>query len=119
MIALGHLLSSIAGILHSIIFVLEIILLAYVILSWVSPDPRNPIIQFINGVCEPLLAKIREMIPTVGMFDLSPIIAFLGLFFLDEFLVLSLKDYGMSFVASAKLAAQQSSGVSTAGSVGF
>jgi len=119
MIAIGHLLSSIAGILHSVIFIFEIVLLAHVILSWVSPDPRNPIIQFIYGVTEPMLAKIRTKVPPMGMMDLSPIVAFIGLYFLDEFLVASLKDYGMYFVMSAKAAAQASSGVSSAGSVGF
>lgn len=124
MIALGHLLSAIAGILHSAIFIFQIVLFAHVILSWVSPDPRNPIIQFIYGVTEPLLAKIRAKVPPMGMLDLSPIVAFLGLFFLDQFLVASLSDYGEFFVISAKGAALQSSGqgisgVSSAAPVGF
>jgi YggT family protein len=119
MIALGHLLKSVAGILHSVVVIYYILLLAHVILSWVSPDPRNPIVQFIFNCTEPLLVKIRAKIPPLGMLDLSPIVVFLGLYFLDEFLVASLQDYGLQFVMNAKAAAQQAPSVSGSTGVGF
>lgn len=119
MIALGHLFKAVAGILHSVIVIYYILLLAHVILSWVSPDPRNPIVQFIYNCTEPLLAKVRAKIPPMGMLDLSPIVVFLGLYFLDEFLVSALQDYGLQFVMNAKAAARQVPAVSSSTGVGF
>ena len=101
MIALGNLLIAVGGLLHWVIFLFYWLLLAHVILSWVSPDPRNPIVQFIYAATEPILAKVREKIPPFGMFDMSPIVVFLGLYFLDAFLVASLQQYGMHFIATS------------------
>ena len=100
MIALGNLMKAVAGILHSVIFVFYILLLAHVVLSWVSPDPRNPIVSFIYQATEPILSKVRNKIPPLGMLDLSPIVLFLVLYFLDIFVVNSLNDYGTSFRAA-------------------
>ena len=97
MIALGNLMIAVAGILHSVFFIFYILLLAHVVLSWVSPDPRNPIVSFIYQATEPILSKVRNKIPPLGMLDVSPIVVFLVLYFLDAFLVSSLNDYGMSF----------------------
>jgi YggT family protein len=56
----------------------SIILLIRVLLSWVDPDPYNPVVQFIYRITNPLLNTIRRYIPMrVAMMDFSPIIAFL------------------------------------------
>ena len=99
MIALGNLMIATGGILHSVIFIFYILLLAYVVLSWVSPDPNNPIVSFIFQATEPILRKVRSKVPPLGMLDMSPIVVFLVLYFLDSFLVNSLNDYGMRFRA--------------------
>jgi YggT family protein len=101
MIALGNLLIAVGGLLHYIIVIFYWMLLAHVILSWVSPDPRNPIVQFIYSATEPVLAKVRAKIPPFGMFDLSPIVVFLALYFLDAFLVSSLQQYGEHFIINS------------------
>ena len=97
MIALGNLMIATAGVLHSVIFVFYILLLAHVVLSWVSPDPRNPIVSFIYQATEPILRVVRNKVPPLGMLDVSPIVVFLVLYFLDAFLVSSLNDYGIAF----------------------
>jgi YggT family protein len=102
MILLGNLLSAVGGILHSVIFIFYILLLAHVVLSWVSPDPRNPIVQFIYNANEPILGRVRSRIPPLGMFDLSPIVVFLALYFVDAFLVNSMIDYGEFFSNQGK-----------------
>lgn len=102
MIALGNFMQAIAGVLHSVIFIFYWLLLAQVILSWVSPDPRNPIVSFIYQVTEPILRKVRAKVPPVGMLDISPIVVFLFLYFIDSFLVNSLRDYGAQFLTAAK-----------------
>lgn len=66
------------------------------LLSWVSPDPHNPIVQFLYSVTEPVLARVRQLIPISGMgIDFSPIIVILAIIFLQSFLVTSLQRFAM------------------------
>lgn len=61
------------------------------LLSWVNPDPSNPIVQFIERVTEPLLRPFRQLVPAYKLgIDISPILAILFLYFLKIFLVKSL-----------------------------
>jgi len=70
--------SAISQIIFLILRVFEFILLARVLLSWFpNVDRSNPIIQFLYDITEPVLKPIRDMLPPNGMFDLSPLIAFL------------------------------------------
>jgi YggT family protein len=67
------------------------IVIARAVLSWVSPDPYNPIVRFIHQVTEPVLYQIRRRIPvSFGGIDFSPIIVFLAIIFLQRFVVSSL-----------------------------
>ena len=63
-------------------------------MSWVSPDPFNPIVQFLEKSTEPILYPIRKILPFNFRFgiDISPIIAFLVIMFLKSFLVNTLLD---------------------------
>lgn len=100
MILLGNLMIAIAGILSTIITIFYILIIAAVVLSWVSPDPRNPIVQFIYSATEPLFARVRSWLPPLGILDLSPIVVLLALFFVDKFIVASLADYGALWKSS-------------------
>ena len=64
--------------------VLWLAILVRVILSWFPVDPSNPIIRIVWEVTEPVLAPIRRVIPSIGMFDLSPLAAFLLISFLQQ-----------------------------------
>jgi YggT family protein len=64
--------------------VLWLAILVRVILSWFPVDPSNPIIRIVWEVTEPILAPIRRVIPRIGMFDLSPLAAFLLISFLQQ-----------------------------------
>lgn len=101
MAILGYFLTSIAGILHIVLNFLSFMLIAKAILSWVSPDPYNPIVQFINMACEPIISQIRRFVPPLGMLDLSVLIALLLVFFLDNFFVGVINHYGLRLIASA------------------
>ncbi|MBP9838603.1 MAG: YggT family protein [Proteobacteria bacterium] len=101
MIALGFLLQGIAAVLHILINFFYFLIIGRCILSFVSPDPRNPIVQFIYSSTEPALAKIRGYMPQVGMLDLSPIAILALIYFLDIFLVNSLNRYGQIMQISA------------------
>lgn len=67
------------------------IVVAGAVLSWVSPDPYNPIVRFIHRVTEPVYYQIRKRLPVnFGGFDISPIIVIFGIYFLRIFVVGSL-----------------------------
>jgi YggT family protein len=55
----------------------SLVIIVGALLSWVSPDPYNPIVQAIYGISEPLLAPFRRFVPGMGGFDISPVIALL------------------------------------------
>ena len=75
------------------------VVIARVVLSWVSPDPYNPIVRFINNVTEPVLYQIRKRLPVVyGGLDLSPILVFLAIMFLRAFVVKTLFDFSGTIV---------------------
>ena len=73
------------------------ILIARAVLSWVNPDPYNPIVRFLYRVTEPVLRPIRYRLPTVAMgLDLSPMVVMLAIYFLESFLIGSLRDLALS-----------------------
>ncbi len=55
--------------------VLTILIFIRVILSWFSPRPTNVLVKFLHRITEPLLAPLRRIIPRVGMFDFTPLVA--------------------------------------------
>ncbi len=69
-------------------------LLIRALLSWVNPDPYNPIVQFLEKFTEPVLSPIRRVLPVSLKFgiDISPVIAFLAIMFIRSFLVSTLLD---------------------------
>jgi YggT family protein len=94
MFILSNLLSAIASLLNVILTVLYWLILVRALISWVNPDPYNPIVRFLYKTTEPILYPIRRMLPLdagIGL-DISPIIAFLILIFLRSFLVKTLLD---------------------------
>jgi YggT family protein len=67
------------------------IVIASAVLSWVNPDPYNPIVRFLRKATEPVFYQIRKHLPvTFGGMDLSPIVVFLVIIFLQNFVVKSL-----------------------------
>ena len=95
MFVFGDLIVAIANILDFILGIYKWILLIVVLLSWVSPDPYNPIVRFLHTITEPVLRPIRRMIGfTFGPLDISPIIVFLIIMFLQSFLIRTLVKLG-------------------------
>jgi YggT family protein len=56
-----------------------LVIIAGALLSWVSPDPYNPIVQAIYSISDPLLMPFRRVIPSLGGIDFSPIFAIIAL----------------------------------------
>lgn len=91
MFVIGNFLKAVAVVLHYVLSFYMWIIIARAVLSWVNPDPYNPIVRFIHNVTEPVLYRIRTRIPVnFGGIDFSPIIVILGIIFLQNFVVSSL-----------------------------
>ena len=87
----GYLLMAVAKVVDIVLLCFMWLVVARAVLSWVNPDPYNPIVRFIHNTTEPVLYRIRQFIPfNFGGIDLSPIIVFLVIIFLREFIVKSL-----------------------------
>ncbi len=81
------LINAITSTLMMILELYKWIIIIAALLTWVRPDPHNPIVQFLYGVTEPLYAYIRRFIPTtIGGIDLAPIIVLFAIFFFQQIL---------------------------------
>ncbi len=90
-ILLSNFLEGIATVLRIGLTLYMYIIIAHAILSWVNPDPYNPIVRLINQITEPVLYRIRRLIPTnFGGIDFAPLIVLLIIIFLQNFLVQTL-----------------------------
>lgn len=88
-----NLLMALAKILDIALNLYMWILIARAVISWVNPDPYNPIVMFLYRATEPILAPVRRLIPFRNLaIDLSPLIVILVIIFLQTFLVQSMKQ---------------------------
>lgn len=96
---------AIAVILNGLLTTYWWIVIIAVLLTWVNPDPRNPIVRFLYAVTEPVLYAIRRWFPflVIGGFDLSPIVLLVGIQFVKLFLVGSLTELATRIQMSAGL----------------
>jgi len=95
MFIIGYFLQALASVLHVLLMLATIVVIARAVLSWVSPDPYNPIVRMIYQLSEPLLFPVRKRVPYIGGMDISPILVLLAVMFLDNFLVPSLQRIAM------------------------
>ena len=93
MFVLGNLLNAVAWVLDNVITLYVLIIVVHALLSWVKPDPLNPIVRTLSLLSDFVLDPIRRLIPmhSLGV-DLSPIIAVLFLYFTKLFIVNTLRD---------------------------
>ena len=93
MFVLGNLIGAVATVLDVLLNVLGIVLIVNALLSWVRPDPSNPIVRFLDQVSDAVCDPIRRLLPTVvAGLDLAPMIAILAIWFLRMFVVQSLHE---------------------------
>ena len=91
MFIFGNLLLGVAHVLDILLTVYMWIVIISAILSWVNPDPYNPIVKFLRGVTEPVYRPIRRYIGfRLGIIDISPMIVILAIIFVKYFFVTSL-----------------------------
>lgn len=96
MFVLSNLLAAVAQVLSVVLTLYMWIIIIRALLSWVNPDPYNPIVQFLYSITEPLLYRVRQFLPSsyVGI-DFAPIVVILAIMFLQTFLVQTLGDLSM------------------------
>ncbi len=97
---LGLLLLSLAKVFRLLINLYTLIIAIAVIVSWVNPDPYNPMVRFLRQATEPAFRSVRRFLPRALLrtrLDLSPILVFILLIMIDTVLV------GMLFELSGKL----------------
>ena len=88
MFVVSNFLGALARIVDVLLWAYMWVIIIRALLSWVSPDPYNPIVRFFYQVTEPVLRPIRRRLPLWQMgVDLSPIIVILIIVFLQYFLV--------------------------------
>ncbi len=91
MFALRHLLVAVAQVLNLGLTIYMWVIIARALISWVNPDPYNPIVRFLYNITEPVLAWLRQRLPLVySGLDLSPLLVLLAIVFLKNFLIASL-----------------------------
>ena len=96
MFVLGNLIRAVATIVDYILWAYIWIFIIRALLSWVSPDPYNPIVRTIYAVTEPVLSPLRRKLPLyAGSIDFSVIVAVLIILFIQLFVVQSLRDLAL------------------------
>ncbi|MEW6682570.1 MAG: YggT family protein [Nitrospirota bacterium] len=96
MFVAANFLSALAGVLDMVLtFYMWVVIIA-ALLSWVNPDPYNPIVQFLRKVTEPVFHPIRRVMGGYGLgIDLSPLVVIVIIYFLRWSVVASLQQAAM------------------------
>ncbi len=91
----GNFVIAAAEILNLLLELYTWVIIIAAIISWVNPDPYNPIVRFLHRVTAPVLNPVRRVIGgRLGPIDISPLIVIFAIFFLQRFLVRSLIEFG-------------------------
>ncbi len=83
----GYFLHAVANLIHLALTIYMWLIIARAVVSWVNPDPYNPIVRFLYRATEPVLRPVRYRLPIIAGLDLSPMVVILAIYFLDSFLV--------------------------------
>ena len=92
MFILANLLDALAVVISYLLTIYMWIIIIRALISWVNPDPYNPVVRFLYQITEPVLYPIRRRLPFMGGIDLSPIVVLLIIVFLQAFLVKTLSE---------------------------
>jgi YggT family protein len=97
MFVLGNFLGAIAEVLNIVLTIYMWIVIISALISWVNPDPYNPIVRFLFSVTEPVFATVRRVLPFPYMgIDFSPLIVLLVIIFFQQFLVGTLRQVAVN-----------------------
>lgn len=99
MFIIGELFQSLAFLVNGICQVIYWLLIARIVISWFPVDPYHQVVQFLTQVTDPILTPFRKIPLHIGILDLSPLLAFVTLFFINRILVRILLSLAMQFGA--------------------
>jgi YggT family protein len=94
MFVMVNFIDALASVVNILLTIMYWLILIRALISWVNPDPLNPIVQFLIRTTEPVLEPVRRLLPPLPI-DISPIIVFFIIVFLQKFLVASLYDLAL------------------------
>jgi YggT family protein len=99
MFIVANFLQAVAMILNTVLTLYFWLVIIAAVLSWVNPDPYNPIVRFIYNLTEPVFYRVRKWVPFtfIGGIDLSPILVLLAIEFLKIFLVQTISQMSLQF----------------------
>ena len=99
MVIIGQFFSALALLVNGVFQILYWLLIARIVISWLPVDPYHGIVIFLRQVTDPLLMPLRRLPLQIGMLDLTPLVAFVILFFLRNVLVTVLLGFAQQFGA--------------------
>ncbi|MCW5198157.1 YggT family protein, partial [Desulfobulbus sp. F3] len=92
MFILGNFLLALANLIYIVSNAYIWIVIARAVISWVNADPYNPVVRFLMQVTDPVLSRLRRLLPPMGGVDLSPMLLIFVLIFLQSFIVPTLNQ---------------------------
>ncbi len=95
MFVFTNFLDAVAGILDMALTFFMWLIIIRALISWVSPDPYNPIVRFLMGATDPVLRPVQRMLPPMSGLDLSPLVVIFIIYFLQAFVVRTLHDIAL------------------------
>ncbi len=89
---LGNFLMAFVSVLDTLLTLYFWVVIISAVMTWVNPDPYNPIVRALRSLTEPVLYRVRKWLPFVyiGGIDLSPIVVLVGIQFIKIFVIQSL-----------------------------
>ncbi len=94
----GNLISAVVTVIDYLLTFYMYIIIGRAIISWVSPNPNNPIVNFLYVATEPVLSYVRKIIPPIGgSVDISPILVLVAIVFIKQILIQSLQQLAQGF----------------------
>lgn len=99
MYILGYFFIAVAKVLDLVLTLYLWVIVIRAVLSWVNPDPYNPVVNFVHRLTEPVLSRVRSKLPIgFGGLDFSPLLVLAAIYFLNNFLVQSIMRLGNSLL---------------------
>jgi len=98
---MGNIIISLATVINMFLNLYLIVVIASALISWVSPDPNNPIVRFLHSATIPVYYKIRRSLPfplIFGGMDITPLVVIGIIYFLEYALVANLIRFGQSLL---------------------
>lgn len=95
MFVFSNLIDAFATLLDMVLTLAMWLIIIRALISWVSPDPNNPVVQFLYAATEPILRPMQRLLPRMSGLDLTPIIAIFAIIFIKTFIVQTLHDIAM------------------------